>query len=126
MTVEEQVRKARAASRTLASLSRARKDEALELIAEALRRRAGEILAENAEDVALARANKVGAALVDRLYLDEDRLKETARSVREIAGPARPRRRDRGRSAPAERPRAHAACACRWAWWRSSTRRGPT
>ncbi len=86
MTVEEQVRRARAASRTLASLSRARKDEALELIAEALRRRAGEILAENAEDVALARANKVGAALVDRLYLDEDRLKETAAGVREIAG----------------------------------------
>jgi glutamate-5-semialdehyde dehydrogenase len=85
MTIEEQVRKARAASRLLASLSRARKDEALELIAEALRRRAGEILAENAEDVALARANKLSAALVDRLYLDEDRLKETAASIRELA-----------------------------------------
>ena len=85
MTIEEQVRKARAASRLLASLSRARKDEALELIAEALRRRAGEILAENAEDVALARANKLSAALIDRLYLDEDRLKETATSVRELA-----------------------------------------
>jgi glutamate-5-semialdehyde dehydrogenase len=90
MTVEEQVRAARVASRTLASLSRARKDEALELIAEALRRRAGEILAENAEDVALARANKLGAALVDRLYLDEDRLRETARSVREVAALADP------------------------------------
>ena len=63
MTVEEQVRKARLASRTLACLPRARKDEALELIAEALRRRAGEILAENAEDVALARASKLSAAL---------------------------------------------------------------
>ena len=52
MTVEEQVRAARVASRTLALLPRARKDEALELIAEDLRRRAGEILAENAEDVA--------------------------------------------------------------------------
>ncbi len=90
MTVEEQVRAARVASRTLASLPRARKDEALELIAEALRRRAGEILAENAEDVALARANKLGAALVDRLYLDEDRLRETARSVREVAALADP------------------------------------
>jgi glutamate-5-semialdehyde dehydrogenase len=86
MTVEEQVRAARVASRALAALPRARKDEALELIAEALRRRAGEILAENAEDVALARAAKLSAALVDRLYLDEDRLKETARSVREVAG----------------------------------------
>ena len=85
MTVEEQVRKARLASRTLASLPRARKDEALELIAEALRRRAGEILAENAEDVALARASKLSAALVDRLYLDEDRLMDTASTVREVA-----------------------------------------
>ena len=85
MTVEEQVRAARVASRALAALPRARKDEALELIAEALRRRAGEILAENAEDVALARAGKLSAALVDRLYLDEDRLRETARSVREVA-----------------------------------------
>jgi glutamate-5-semialdehyde dehydrogenase len=85
MTVEEQVRMARAASRGLASLPRARKDEALELIAEALRRRAGEILAENAEDVALARASKLSAALVDRLYLDEDRLMEMARNVREVA-----------------------------------------
>ncbi len=85
MTVEEQVRAARVASRALAALPRARKDEALELIAEALRRRTGEILAENAEDVALARAGKLSAALVDRLYLDEDRLRETARSVREVA-----------------------------------------
>jgi len=85
VTVEEQVRRARAASRTLATLSRARKDEALELIAEALRRRAGEILAENAEDVALARANKLSATLVDRLYLDEDRLRDVARSVRDVA-----------------------------------------
>ncbi len=85
MTVEEQVRKARAASRTLAALSRADKDEALVLIAEALDRRAGEILAENAEDVALARASKLSSALVDRLYLDEDRLRDVARSVREIA-----------------------------------------
>jgi glutamate-5-semialdehyde dehydrogenase len=85
VTVEEQVRKARVVSRTLAALSRARKDEALELIAEALHRRAGEILAENAEDVALARAGKLSSALVDRLYLDEDRLHDIARSVREVA-----------------------------------------
>ncbi len=52
MTVEEQVRAAREASRRLARLSRAEKDEALALIAEALRRRSAEILVENAEDVA--------------------------------------------------------------------------
>jgi glutamate-5-semialdehyde dehydrogenase len=85
MTIEEQVRRARAAARTLAAQPRAVKDSALELIAEALRRRAGEILAENAEDVAIARAGKLSSALVDRLYLDEDRLAEIAHSVRDIA-----------------------------------------
>ena len=85
MTVEEQVRRARMAARRLARLTRTDKDTALELIAEALRRRAGEILAENAEDVELAKTNKLHAALIDRLYLDDDRLGDIVRSVRDVA-----------------------------------------
>jgi len=85
MTVEEQIRGARAAARRLARLTRADKDAALELIADALRRRAAEILTENAEDVELAKTNKLHAALIDRLYLDDDRLADVVRSVREIA-----------------------------------------
>jgi len=85
MTVEEQVRAAREAARRLARLTRADKDAALELVAEALRRRAGEILTENAEDVELAKSDKLSAALVDRLYLDEDRLRDIVRSVRDVA-----------------------------------------
>jgi len=85
MTVEEQVRRARQAARRLARLTRTDKDTALELIAEALRRRAGEILAENAEDVELAKTNKLHAALIDRLYLDDDRLGDIVRSVRDVA-----------------------------------------
>jgi len=85
MTVEEQVRRARQAARHLARLTRADKDAALDLIAEALRRRAGEILAENAEDVEQAKTNKLHAALIDRLYLDDDRLGDIVRSVRDVA-----------------------------------------
>ena len=85
MTVEEQVRAAREAARRLARLTRADKDAALELVAEALRRRAGEILTENAEDVELAKTNKLHAALIDRLYLDEDRLRDIVQSVRDVA-----------------------------------------
>ena len=85
MTVEEQVRAAREAARRLARLTRADKDAALELVAEALRRRAGEILTENAEDVELAKSDRLSAALVDRLYLDEDRLRDIVRSVRDVA-----------------------------------------
>jgi len=76
---------AQRASRVLAGLPRARKDEALGNVADALARRAAEILAENAEDLRLARANRLPDALVDRLLLDEDRLRDVAASVRALA-----------------------------------------
>jgi glutamate-5-semialdehyde dehydrogenase len=76
---------AQRASRLLAGLPRARKDEALGNVAEALARRSAEILAENAEDLRLARENRLADALVDRLLLDEDRLRDVAVSVRAVA-----------------------------------------
>jgi glutamate-5-semialdehyde dehydrogenase len=69
----------------LATLTRARKDEALTSIAEAIERRGAEILVENREDVRIARENRLPDAMVDRLLLDEDRLRETASSVRSLA-----------------------------------------
>jgi len=84
VTVEKLCRGAKAASRDLAALPRARKDEALQHVAEALVRRADEILHENAEDFDLARRNHLAEALVDRLLLDGDRLDEIVRSVREV------------------------------------------
>jgi glutamate-5-semialdehyde dehydrogenase len=69
----------------LAGLPRARKDEALGNVVDALARRAAEILAENAEDLRLARENRLPDALVDRLLLDEDRLRDVAASVRALA-----------------------------------------
>ena len=84
MTIEELSAAAKAASRVLATLPRERKDEALVLVAEALERRAAEILRENVEDLSAARAARLPDALIDRLRLDEDRLDEIVRSVRAI------------------------------------------
>lgn len=85
MKVEQTCAAAQQASRTLAGLSRARKDETLAAVAEALERRAGEILVENEEDVRLARENRLPDAMVDRLLLDDDRLADAVASVRAVA-----------------------------------------
>ena len=85
MSVQQMCVAARHASRVLAGLPRSRKDEALGAIADALARRAAEILAENAEDVRLAREKRLSDALIDRLLLDEDRLRDVAASVRALA-----------------------------------------
>jgi glutamate-5-semialdehyde dehydrogenase len=85
VSVQQMCAAAQRASRVLAGLPRARKDEALGNVADALARRAAEILAENAEDVRLARENRLPDALVDRLLLDEDRLRDVAASVRALA-----------------------------------------
>ena len=84
MTVEELCAAAKRAARGLATLPRERKDEALREVAEALERRADEILRENAEDLEIARKEHLPEALVDRLLLDEDRLRDMVTSVRAV------------------------------------------
>jgi len=85
VSVQQTCAAAQRASRVLAGLPRLSKDEALGNVADALARRAAEILAENAEDLRLARENRLPDALVDRLFLDEDRLRDVAASVRAVA-----------------------------------------
>ena len=85
MKVEQLCAASRDASRVLSTLPRARKDEALIAVAEALDRRSAEILTENAEDVRLARDDRLPDAMIDRLLLDGDRLKEASASVRALA-----------------------------------------
>jgi len=85
MSVEQTCAAAQRASRTLGALPRARKDDALASVADALRRRSAEILAENEEDVRLARENRLADALIDRLLLDDDRLRDIEDAVRGIA-----------------------------------------
>ena len=66
--------RARQAARALALAPAAQKDEALAAMAQALRARAGAILAANAEDLAEARRSSASAAFLDRLALDSKRV----------------------------------------------------
>jgi glutamate-5-semialdehyde dehydrogenase len=76
---------AKRAARGLARCDTAVKDAALEAIAVALLRGLEEILAANELDMQLAREADIGAALLDRLRLDPERVEAIARAVRQIA-----------------------------------------
>ena len=84
-TVTEICARAKEASRELATLRSAVKDAALEAMATALENRAPEILDANARDVEAGEEAGIGAALIDRLTLDEERLAGMAADVRTIA-----------------------------------------
>jgi len=81
VSVEETCAAAKRAARELASLTSAQKDEALAAVADAIVRRSAEILAENLEDLRLARKNRLADALIDRLLLDDDRLQDAVAGV---------------------------------------------
>jgi glutamate-5-semialdehyde dehydrogenase len=92
--VEEAARAARGTAAGLAGVPGERLDEALRAIADALARRSGPVLAANQADMAAARADGIGGALLDRLRLDEARLEAIAGQLRALAGvPAEPSRR---------------------------------
>jgi glutamate-5-semialdehyde dehydrogenase len=78
-------RRARAASRLLASHERASKDAALRLVADGLRARAADVLAASAQDVEEARARGTSGALLDRLALDPGRIAQMADAVDQVA-----------------------------------------
>ena len=81
---------ARDASRKLALAPRETKDRALLKAAAVFRRDAKHILAENAKDVAEARAAGRAESLVDRLVLTEARIEGIARGLEEVAALADP------------------------------------
>lgn len=78
---------ARAASRTLAVLDTAKKNQVLRMAADALDREENQaaILRGNAEDLAVADQNQMPAGLRDRLRLTEERLHAMADAIRDIA-----------------------------------------
>jgi glutamate-5-semialdehyde dehydrogenase len=78
-------RRAKAASRPLATASTAAKDAALLAAADLLADRAPDILGANAEDVARAEADGVAGTVVDRLRLDEKRIAGMAEGLRKVA-----------------------------------------
>ncbi|MEO6145132.1 MAG: glutamate-5-semialdehyde dehydrogenase [Dermatophilaceae bacterium] len=76
---------ARRASRQLGLLSRADKDAALFAMADALDSAAAEIIAANEEDLARGRDQGLAEGLLDRLRLDQARVKAVAEALRDIA-----------------------------------------
>src|SRR2546423_1857991 len=77
--------RAKQGSRVLATLDGGVRDTALEAMATAVENRAPEILAANARDLEAGEEAGLGAALMDRLRLDENRLTGIAHDVRAIA-----------------------------------------
>lgn len=83
--IRELCGRARQASRELMKLTASDKNRALLEIAAALERRRDEILRENRDDIEDGKAARLTGALMDRLILDEDRIRDMARSLRKIA-----------------------------------------
>ncbi|MDD3294356.1 MAG: glutamate-5-semialdehyde dehydrogenase [Geobacteraceae bacterium] len=89
MTIAEKIRstaaESRNASRAIARLSSGDKNNLLMAMAEALVAAAPALLAENAKDLESAEKKGLSAAMLDRLMLDEGRIRSMADGLREVA-----------------------------------------
>ncbi|MEE1246965.1 MAG: glutamate-5-semialdehyde dehydrogenase [Acutalibacteraceae bacterium] len=83
MTTLEILQKAKAAKNELAKLSSQDKDNALLAMADALEENCESILEENKKDVEAARG-KISDVMIDRLSLDESRIKGMADGIRDV------------------------------------------
>jgi glutamate-5-semialdehyde dehydrogenase len=83
--VLDAARRARDAAAGLAIASRASKDAGLTAMAAALEARAGEIVEANRDDVGRAQAGGSSPSLVDRLALDDGRVRAMADGLRNVA-----------------------------------------
>ncbi|KIA63247.1 glutamate-5-semialdehyde dehydrogenase [Nocardia vulneris] len=84
--VHEAARKARVASRVLAQLTTAQKNEALHAAADALLAAADAVLDANAEDLMAAKSAGTEDSLLDRLRLTKSRIDGIASGLRQVAG----------------------------------------
>ena len=84
-SVRELALASRAAGAQIATLSTNEKRSILQAMADALAAHAETILAANARDVTAAQEKNVGAAMLDRLRLDQTRLAGIEQAVRDIA-----------------------------------------
>ena len=89
MTLQEQItalaKQARQASRALARLTTAEKNAALLAMADALEAGKDTLLKANARDMEAAAQSGLSAAMLDRLRLDEKRIRAMATGLREVA-----------------------------------------
>lgn len=84
--VHDAARRARVASRVLATLTTQVKNRALHAAADAVLAAADVVLAANAEDIETARAAGTAEAMIDRLALNPQRLDGIAAGLRQVAG----------------------------------------
>lgn len=90
MQMIELAQQAKQASVELAQFGNRQKNEALLTIADSLEQRATEILYANAKDIEFAQSQGISLAIIDRLLLNEERLKGIANDVRNVAKLADP------------------------------------
>ena len=81
---------AKAAAARLAYASSEQKEEALMLAADAVQRQSAEIIAANAEDLAIGRDKGLSDPMMDRLMLDGDRIRGICTALRDVAKQADP------------------------------------
>lgn len=84
--IAEKGKKAREGARRLATLSTRVKDNALLSMADALERETERLRLENQKDIDAAKKKSLSFALIDRLTLNENRIKEMARGLKDVAG----------------------------------------
>jgi glutamate-5-semialdehyde dehydrogenase len=77
--------KAREASRAIGRAGTGEKNKALESIADRLEATVATLIAENSRDLEAGRAKGLDEALLDRLELNESRIRAMAQGVREVA-----------------------------------------
>ncbi len=80
----DRLQRARSAARSLATVTTAQKNEALAAIADAIEAAIAQIVEANAEDLQRGRDSGMAEGLLDRLLLDEARLRGLAAAVREV------------------------------------------
>jgi len=83
--MEEVLQKVKEASRIAAGLKGEIKRGVLKKMADALEKNSKEIIKANKKDLEYAKSNNLSAALIDRLLLDEKRIKAMAEALRDIA-----------------------------------------
>lgn len=84
-TIREKAEAAKRASRALAILSTSVKNDALRAMADALEKRAELVLEANAQDLEEARAKGLKRSYLDRLMLNEGRIRQMAEGLRQTA-----------------------------------------
>ncbi len=84
--IAEKGKKAREGARRLATLSTRIKDSALLSMADALEKEAERLQLENQKDIDAAKQKSLSPALIDRLALNEKRIREMAKGLRDVAG----------------------------------------